>query len=171
MKRVESQSRLTYTDTGFTLVEVLVALAITMIVMAAVFGLLVKGQTTFEREPEVADLNQNIRVGLDMISRDLALAGYKAPPAASIVWNDGGGITPDELTIIYAVSDVPVSEPICQGGPECNTIDVSAVLHINPTTIDPQVDPPNQAYQDGMLLMAIETGDRPRLQPPGRFQP
>ena len=41
-------------DKGFTLIEVLVALLITVIVMASVFMLLQKGQDSFRREPEVA---------------------------------------------------------------------------------------------------------------------
>ena len=60
---------------GFSLIEVMVAMMVTMIVMAAVFTLLQKGQTTFQREPEVAEMNQNARYGLDMIVRDLTDAG------------------------------------------------------------------------------------------------
>ncbi len=70
-------------DQGFSLIEVLIALLITVIVMSAVFGLLVRGQRGFQREPEIADMNQNTRFGLDMISRDLAMAGYRTPPDRS----------------------------------------------------------------------------------------
>jgi prepilin-type N-terminal cleavage/methylation domain-containing protein len=99
-------------EQGFSLIEVMVALLITGILMAAVFLLLQKGQNTFNREPEVADMNQSSRAGLDRISRDLAMAGYQTPAAMAVLWQDGGGIVPDQLTIVYADQDVPISRPI-----------------------------------------------------------
>ena len=49
---------------GFTLIEMMIAVAITTAVMASVYLLLQKGQTSFQREPEVADMNQSARAGL-----------------------------------------------------------------------------------------------------------
>jgi type II secretory pathway pseudopilin PulG len=65
---------------GFTLVEVLISMAITIIVMGAVFGLLTRGQRSFEREPQVADLQQSARTALDMVSKDVLQAGSGLPP-------------------------------------------------------------------------------------------
>lgn len=155
---------------GFSLTEVLVALLLTQIVMAAVFALLQRGQEVFRREPEITDLNQNARTGLAWISQDLTQAGYKTPASTAILWRDGGGINPDELTVVYADPDVPTSEPVkCGnvgggsgnggGGGPCNTIDQSSVLNIDPATLDPAPADPEQAYQDGMVLFAIETAD------------
>ena len=110
-----AHDRHTGSQRGFSLIEVLVAMMITMIVMASVMLLLQKGQTTFQREPEVAEMNQNARYGLDMISRDLTMAGLNTPATMAIMWVDGGGNTPDELTIVYADPDVPTSVPQCPG--------------------------------------------------------
>jgi type II secretory pathway pseudopilin PulG len=60
---------------GFSLVELLVAMMMTLIVSGAIFGLLTAGQNAFRREPELADLQQNIRMGMDMITRDIVAAG------------------------------------------------------------------------------------------------
>lgn len=153
-------------ERGFSLVEMMVALAITLIVLASVFSMLNRGQRTFSREPEVADLNQNARAGLDRISRDLTMAGYKTPGASAILWDDGGGLTPDEITIIYADPDIPVSEPLkCGqagqggGGGPCNTINMSSTLNLDPETMDPRPADPELAYEEGMILFALETGD------------
>ncbi len=54
-------------------------------------------------------MNQNKRSALDMISRDLAMAGYQTPPTIAVLWSDGGGTTPDELTIVYGDAWVPTS--------------------------------------------------------------
>jgi hypothetical protein len=134
---------------------------IAVTVLGAVFGLLIRGQDNFRREPEVADVNQNARSGLDMIARDLTMAGYKTPPATAILWQDGGGITPDEITIIYADPDIPISKPIqCSesNGP-CQTIDRSSTLFINPDTLDPRPPVDADAYDDSMILFAIEYDD------------
>ncbi len=102
-----AQDRQTASQRGFSLIEVLVATMITLIVMASVMMLLQKSQTTFQREPEVADMNQSARTGLDMISRDLTMAGLNTPSATAIMWTDGSGDNPDEITIIYADPDIP----------------------------------------------------------------
>jgi prepilin-type N-terminal cleavage/methylation domain-containing protein len=65
---------------GFTLIEVLVSMLITLIVMSAVFGLLSRGQSTFQREPEIADMQQSARAALDMVSKDALQAGAGLPP-------------------------------------------------------------------------------------------
>ena len=111
-----AHDRHTGSQRGFSLIEVLIAMMIPLIVMASVMMLLQKGQTTFQREPEVADMNQNARTGLDMISRDLTMAGLNTPPPVAIMWINGGGDTPDELTIVYADPEFPTITPVCNAG-------------------------------------------------------
>ena len=163
-------------DKGFSLIEVLVALMVTMIVMAAVFMLLQRGQQSFRREPEVADMTANARAGLNRISQDLTIAGYNTPASMAVMWDDGGGINPDELTIIYADPDIAVSRPKpCGGGGPggggapgggapgggggggpCNTIGMSSVLNIDPESFSSQPVDYEQAYQEGMVLLALQ---------------
>jgi hypothetical protein len=146
------------------LIEVMIAVAITMIVMASVFLLLHRGQRTFTREPEVADMYANARGGLDRIGRDLTVAGYNTPINMPIMWFDGGGITPDEVTIIYADPEIPISRPKpcgAGGGPgggggPCNTIGMSATLNIDPYSFSPEPADFEQAYDPGMVLFAIQ---------------
>lgn len=60
---------------GFSLVELLVAMVITLIVSGAIYGLLSSGQSAFRREPALVDRQQNIRIGMDLIARDVQNAG------------------------------------------------------------------------------------------------
>jgi prepilin-type N-terminal cleavage/methylation domain-containing protein len=60
---------------GFTLVELLVAMAITLIVTAATLSLIGPAHDVFQVQPETADLHQRIRVGIDALERDLLMAG------------------------------------------------------------------------------------------------
>jgi len=148
-------------ERGFSLIEVLVAMAITVIVMSSVFALLTKGQRSFDREPEIADLQQNARAGLDAISRDLTNAGYRTPPTIAVLWADGGGTTPDEITIVYGDPLFPTVWSLScaeQNGP-CNTIDSSSVLWVDHETYDPPQSDPTAPFIDGDALVVMESTD------------
>ena len=69
---------------GFSLIELLVAMTITLIVSGAIYGLLAGGQNAFRREPELTERQQNIRLAMDMITRDVAAAGVGLPPFAQV---------------------------------------------------------------------------------------
>ena len=66
-------------EDGFSLVELLVALTVTLIVSGAIYGLLTSGSAAFRREPELADRQQNIRVAMDVLARDVFNAGAALP--------------------------------------------------------------------------------------------
>ncbi len=142
---------------GFSLIEVMISLLITSIVLGSVFLLLHRGQRSFRREPEVTDMQLNARSGLDRISRDLLMAGYKTPPAMAVLWDDGGGINPDSISIVFADPDVPTATPIT--GAASSTIESSSTLLLDTTTLDPSPGNPGDSYDQGMTLMAIETAD------------
>jgi hypothetical protein len=67
---------------GFTLVEVLIATLISMVVLGATFTLLNPAQQTFAVQPELSDMQQRMRVAIDMLTKDLMMAGagpYSGP--------------------------------------------------------------------------------------------
>jgi prepilin-type N-terminal cleavage/methylation domain-containing protein len=152
--------RLILPRNGFTLLEVLISVAITAIVMAAVYGILRKGQEAAHREPEISALQQNARSGLSTLDRDLTLAGYKTLGAASLIWSDGGGPEPDAITILYADPEVSTSLAcLCRRGLPCEMLQGSSVFHIKPTSFDPAQPDPTEAYSEGMILVAMEESD------------
>jgi prepilin-type N-terminal cleavage/methylation domain-containing protein len=71
-------------ERGFSLVELMIAMTVTLIVSGAIYGLLTAGSTAFRREPEVADRQQNIRVALDLIARDVFNAGAAMPTFSQV---------------------------------------------------------------------------------------
>jgi hypothetical protein len=110
-------------EAGFSFVELLIAMAVTLVVTGAVFGLMLSGQTAFRREPDLTDRQQNIRMAMDLIQRDITTAGMGLPPSAQ-VFTDGldgvtGGITspyggnPDELEMMGSDGSCP-SLSICE---------------------------------------------------------
>jgi prepilin-type N-terminal cleavage/methylation domain-containing protein len=60
---------------GFSLVEMLIAVALLLMIMATVFAALSPAQGAFQIEPERADLQQRLRVAADVLRRDLSGAG------------------------------------------------------------------------------------------------
>ena len=62
-------------DRGFSLVEVLVAAAIMTASFLVLFHLASSGQRVGRAQPQAADLNQRLRVAVDMMQRDLLMAG------------------------------------------------------------------------------------------------
>jgi hypothetical protein len=79
-------------DSGFSMVELVVAMTITLIVSGAIFGLLTAGNNAFRREPELADRQQNIRLAMDLVSRDVFNAGASLPPFAQAFTRDEAAV-------------------------------------------------------------------------------
>jgi prepilin-type N-terminal cleavage/methylation domain-containing protein len=64
---------------GFSLVEMLVALTVSLLATGAIYQLVTAGQSAFRREPALADRQQNIRAAMDIISQDVLRAGFGLP--------------------------------------------------------------------------------------------
>jgi prepilin-type N-terminal cleavage/methylation domain-containing protein len=130
---------------GFSLVELTVALAVTLIVTGAIYGLLTGGQSAFRREPELSDRQQSIRVAMDLIMKDIGNAGSGLPPfvqsftrtldACSGCPNGGapmglGGVRTDELEMI--TNDGRDNEPVCATTGSGNSANIRLVRNAPP---------------------------------------
>ena len=67
-------------EDGFTLSELLVATAIMLGLMTAVFGLTNQAQGVFETQPELSDMQQRLRIGVDTLVKDLVMAAAPVRP-------------------------------------------------------------------------------------------
>jgi prepilin-type N-terminal cleavage/methylation domain-containing protein len=107
-------------EKGFSLIELMVAMVVTLIISGAVFQLVTAGQSAFRKEPAVADRQQNIRMAMDILTQDLFQAGYGMPSFAQAFTNNLDGIGPmgaggndtDELEIFRASECPPMT--VCQ---------------------------------------------------------
>ncbi|MGD9034587.1 MAG: PilW family protein [Desulfobacteraceae bacterium] len=93
---------------GFTLVELLVAMAIATVVLTAIFFTFKSQQDSYVVQSQVAMTQQNVRGAMQLISRDIQMAGYYTNFEASIItmnWDDMGA---DESMrpIIYARDNI-----------------------------------------------------------------
>ena len=83
---------------GFTLAEMMVTIAIGMVVIASVTGTFRAQTRQNKAEEEISQMHQNVRGAIDMITRDLMQAGYKAP-GGSVTGVTYSSSTPPLLTI------------------------------------------------------------------------
>jgi Tfp pilus assembly protein PilW len=83
---------------GISVVEILVGLAIAGIVAFALFELLNNQQQSYTTQDDISEMQQNLRVAIERIFRDLTMAGFgKATPTDNIIngedlssWYSGG---------------------------------------------------------------------------------
>ena len=61
---------------GFSLVELLVAMAITLVVMTGVYQVYVTQQDSYLLQEQVAEMQQNVRTAKYIITREIRMAGY-----------------------------------------------------------------------------------------------
>lgn len=64
---------------GFSLVEVIVALGVTLVLTAAIVDLVAQSRRPFDVELEAADSRQRLRVAIDALQRDLLMASVVLP--------------------------------------------------------------------------------------------
>jgi type IV pilus assembly protein PilW len=65
-------------NNGFTLVEMMVSIGIGMVVIAAVTTTFMSQTKIYNAQEQVNEMEQNARGALDVITRELKMAGYKA---------------------------------------------------------------------------------------------
>lgn len=71
-------------DQGFTVIEMLIATVIMMAVIAATFTLMNPAQGMFAAQLEVSDMQQRLRIAVEMLSRDLMMAGAGAYSGSAV---------------------------------------------------------------------------------------
>jgi hypothetical protein len=92
---------MTRSASGFSLVELVVAMSVTLVITSAVFGLSTVGRRAFDVQTQSADAQQRLRVGLETLARDLQSARlvlpYRVPGPAG---DPPGTFRDDVVTIV-----------------------------------------------------------------------
>lgn len=92
------------TQRGFSLVEVLVVLAVMGLVMVSVYSYYLSQQRSSMVEEDVVEVQQNLRIAMEQISRDIKMAGFILPsgtnPVASFPSSSTNGVTAADADVI-----------------------------------------------------------------------
>jgi len=86
-------------NTGFTLVEMMVSIGIGMVVVAAVTTTFVTQTKVYNAQEQINEMQQNARAALDVITRELKMAGYK-PNTGAVTGLTASGISLDNSKLI-----------------------------------------------------------------------
>lgn len=63
---------------GFTLIELMIAMAVGLVLLAAVYSFFILQNKELNKQEQVAVMQDNARMAMDMMTREIMMAGYGA---------------------------------------------------------------------------------------------
>lgn len=97
---------------GFSLVELVVSMAVLGLVSFFLTELLVRSSRTYTVVDDVTEAQQNLRAVTSLLERELRSTGFLAPEGAAICgWDNGGGGVPDDDPDVLYVTDADALDP------------------------------------------------------------
>ena len=97
MSLVRSKSK----HSGFTLVELLIGIVVSLIILAGIYSVFQSQQVAFSNQEQINEMSQNIRAVLDLMAREVRLAGYKTSTA---VFNGIATAQPDTVRLLADIN-------------------------------------------------------------------
>jgi Tfp pilus assembly protein PilW len=115
MKKEPLEMNHTTNERGFSMLELTLAVLLTVGLMGAVFSLMSRNQQIFVTESNVTDMNQNVRTVVDLLTQDIQSAGMGLPRTkgsfASIFYTNGvNTTTADKLLIVNGNPFAPITD-------------------------------------------------------------
>ena len=89
----------TRTQHGFTLIEMLIALAVGALLMGGIYGILVQQRNAYAMHQQILEMRQNVRMGLDVMTNDIRMAGFDP------TGNAGAGVVTAEADLMRFTID------------------------------------------------------------------
>ncbi|SHO45689.1 PilW family protein [Desulfopila aestuarii] len=150
---------------GFSIIELIIAMAVSSMVVGAVYVLLVSQQSHYTAQNQVTQLQQNLRSGASAIESDFRMAGYNPKDASGTTFSllditrrdlsyaldingncsiqfsvdldeDGTLDNPDEI-ITYSLADFPDNDATQKDGvPDLTRTIQTPVINVDPTLLN-----------------------------------
>ncbi len=134
-------------ERGFSLMEVLISMAVFTLVVFAIFSTFESGAGTYAKGDMKADIHQNTRGSMELMVREIRLAGYfpesfpfimpAGPPTGCL----GGLIGISSATEIPAVNSTTIQITICSDIDGDNSSELVTYTWVGDTNGDNVVDP------------------------------
>lgn len=118
---LNNKRKISKPDSGFTLVELMIAMVVSGLIMVAVYAAYRAQQNVALAQEQVTEMQQNLRAGLNALARDARLAGYDPFGRGAGIDNDGtasfqftmdnddGGLT-SRLFELYSPGDIDADD-------------------------------------------------------------
>jgi type IV pilus assembly protein PilW len=91
-------------ERGFTLIELLIAMALALVIITALSSAFVSQRKTYAVQEQVSEMIQGARAAMDMISREVKMAGYN--PTGNLQRTDS--TTSDFVGVVYDTTQVQI---------------------------------------------------------------
>lgn len=146
---------------GMTLVEILVALAISGVLLAGVMQIFVSSKQTYRFQESMARLQENGRFAIDFITRELRMAGYTGcynqdPASMENILNDSTNFSWDINNLLQgyeATSPTSWTPTLDTGAINAKGgTDVIAIRYMSSDSIN--LAPPNTTEKSAQLFLA-----------------
>jgi prepilin-type N-terminal cleavage/methylation domain-containing protein len=73
---------------GFTLTELLITMAISGVIMGAIVSTFIVQRRSYAMQEQITEMVQNVRTAMDMMVREVRMAGYGVPKSQLSTWVD-----------------------------------------------------------------------------------
>ena len=161
MKRSRYLLKLNSQQSGFTIIEIMLAITLSMVLIAGVIQIYVSSKESFRVQNTLARLQENQRIAIEFLQRSISQTGFvpypNGPiPGPTITVIDGGGANSDTITVRYT------SATDCLGAATPGGI-ANDTYTINPATLQLMClgngNAVPQPIADGVENMQILLGD------------
>lgn len=115
---------------GFTMIELLVAMVVSMLVMAAIYAAYSAQQRTYFAQDQVVEMQMNTRAALNMLMKEIRMAGYDPLGTA------GAGIVAANSHSIEFTMDLTDDAGTDDGDGDLADIGESVYFGFNSATVD-----------------------------------
>ena len=115
-------------ERGFTLIELLIAMAIGLVVITSISSAFISQRKTYAIQEQIAEMTQSARAAMDMIIREVRMAGYDPTGSA------GAGIVSATSNSINFTLDI--TDDAGTGPPDGDTGDSNENITYSLYTVD-----------------------------------
>ncbi|MCK4533918.1 MAG: prepilin-type N-terminal cleavage/methylation domain-containing protein [Syntrophobacterales bacterium] len=98
-------------DAGFTIIELLIAMAVGLAVLGATYSIFILHSKTFGNQEQIAEMQQNVRAAMDFMTREIRMAGYDYTGSAG-----AGIVSPASNSINFTLDITSTSGPDAPDG-------------------------------------------------------
>ncbi len=156
-------------ETGFSLIELLIVVAMLSLVMAAVYSLYLTHQKTAFTQDEVVEVQQNLRIAMDSMTHDIKMAGFLIPatntPVGVVSSNAGPAMTPAGAIILNTSDGVTLNT--ASGAKTYAWIDIDASATTGLGTIQMDSSESVDQFISGDVVVARIIRPQDKSQPGG----
>ena len=140
---------------GFTLVELLIAMAVSGFIMAAIYATYLLNQKSYHVQDDVAEMQQNLRAASYHLSREIRMAGFDPTNIAN-----AGIITATASRISFSMD---ITDNTGNGSSDGDTDDIDELINFGFKPDDDADD--NGIADSGAASLGRQTGGAGEYQP------